>query len=294
MPQATTLLLIALGVVAVAFIVYWVWTIQTWRRAAQGRLAPTPYELVVGFVTDFLDTLGIGSFATTTAFYKARKTVPDDLIPGTLNIGHTIPTLLQAFLYTESVPVDPTTLISLIVAAVAGAWLGAGFVATWPKRKIQLGMGLALLGAAVVMTLRALNVVEPGTATGLEGGKLVVGLAGNFALGALMTIGIGLYGPCMILVSLLGMNPTTAFPIMMGSCAFLMPVADVQFLRHGRYSLPAALGLALAGTVGVWIAAKIVQSMNLKTVMWLVVVVVVYTGISMLLSAARERGNPSP
>ena len=50
----------------------------------------------------------------------------------------------------------------------------------------------------------------------------------------------------MILVSLLGMNPTAAFPIMMGSCAFLMPVGSLRFIRERAYSLPSALGLALA------------------------------------------------
>jgi uncharacterized membrane protein YfcA len=107
-------------------------------------------------------------------------------------------------------------------------------------------------------------------------------------LGALMTLGIGLYAPCMILVSLLGMNDDTAFPIMMGSCAFLMPAASVRFVRSGRYDLRAALGLMIAGTPAVLIAALIVKSLPLRAVKWLVVVVVVYTAIAMLRSAARE------
>ena len=54
-----------------------------------------------------------------------------------------------------------------------------------------------------------------------------------------MSLGIGLYAPCMILVSLLGMSERTAFPIMMGSCAFLMPVGSLQFIREQCYSLRA-------------------------------------------------------
>src|SRR5687767_1055566 len=109
---------------------------------------PTPGQLGLGFVTNFFDTLGIGSFAPTTAIFKFLKMVPDRLIPGTLHVGHTLPTITQAFIYTTIIEVDVQTLIAMIAAAVIGAWLGAGVVASWPKRNIQIGMGLALLVAA--------------------------------------------------------------------------------------------------------------------------------------------------
>src|ERR671913_35512 len=187
----------------------------------------------VGAITNFLDTLGIGSFATTTAMFRAFKIVPDRIIPGTLNAGHTLPTVVQAFFYIANIPVDVVTLISMIAAAVAGAWLGAGIVARWSKRKVQIGMGGALLAAAIFFTMRNLGLFPAGAdAIGVSGVKLVIAVAGNFLLGALMSLGIGLYAPCMILVSLLGMNPIAAFPIMMGSCAVLMPVAALRFIRE--------------------------------------------------------------
>jgi uncharacterized membrane protein YfcA len=123
---------------------------------------------------------------------------------------------------------------------------------------------------------------------------LAIALAGNFVLGALMTLGIGLYAPCMILISLLGMNPTTAFPVMMGSCAFLMPVASLRFIRERSYSLPASLGLAIGGVPGVIVAAYIVKSLNLGTVRWLVIAVVLYTAVTMLASATSEKRSAAP
>ena len=105
-------------------------------------------------------------------------------------------------------------------------------------------------------------------------------------LGALMTLGIGLYAPCMILVSLLGMKRTAAFPIMMGSCAFLMPVGSLRFIRERAYSLRNALGLAIGGVPGVLIVADIVRSLNIRTVRWLVIVVVLYTAVTMLIAAS--------
>jgi len=249
---------------------------------------PGPGLVSLGFVTDFLDTLGIGSFAPTTSAFKFFRLVPDHLIPGTLNVGHTLPTIAQAFIYTAAIEVDPLTLVLMIAAAVAGAWLGAGIVAGWPKRRIQLGMGVALLVAAGLFAWRNLGGggTEVGT-LGLEGMRLALGLAGNFALGALMTLGIGLYAPCMILVGLLGMNAAAAYPIMMGSCAFLMPVASARFVARHAYSRRAALGLTVGGIPGVLIAAFIVTSLDIYYVRWLVVGVVAVAALMMLRSAAR-------
>ena len=247
-------------------------------------------ESGIGFIANFFDTLGIGSFATTTTMYRFRKLVPDELLPGTLNVGHTLPTLAQAFIYIAIVEVDMKTLIVLIAASVLGAWLGAGVVARWPRRNIQLGMGIALFAAAGLMVMTALNAHTVGGETiELESWKLWVGAAGNFVLGALMSLGIGLYAPCLIMMSLLGMNPKAAFPIMMGSCAFLMPVGSEQFIRKKRYSAHAAIGLALGGIPAVLIAAYIVKEMNLQYVRWLVVIVVVYTAAMLLRSAKQER-----
>jgi uncharacterized membrane protein YfcA len=254
--------------------------------ARGGLERPTPLQTLIGFVTAFLDTLGIGSFATTTSIFKLRNLVPVKLIPGTLNVGHTMPTIAQAFIYTQLVPVESTTLVSMIAAAMAGSWLGAGVVIRWPRRKIQIGMGVALLGAALMFLLKALELAPSGGATfSLTGVKLLIGVGGNFVLGALMMLGIGLYAPCMILVYLLGMAPTAAFPIMMGSCAFLMPFSSVRFVGSRTYHRQASLGLALGGFPAAIIAAKLVTWLPTRAVWWLVIVVVVYTAINMLVTA---------
>jgi uncharacterized membrane protein YfcA len=284
MPNARTLLFIALGVVTVGYV--WIWF--TGKRRAPG--VPSFVELAIGCVTNFFDTLGIGSYAPTTAVFKFLRLVPDEKIPGTLNVGHTPPTILEAFLFIAIVQVDMLTLVSMIGAAVLGAWFGAGIVAGWSRRSVQIGMGIALLTAASFFLMVNLNLLPGGgKALALENWRLAAGIAGSMFLGALMTLGIGLYGPCMILISLLGMDPKAAFPIMMGSCAFLMPVASARFIRLDSYSPRAALGLALGGLPGVLVAALIVKSLNLTAVRWLVVVAVTYAAITMLRSAMIER-----
>src|SRR5258708_18276870 len=186
----------------------------------------TPAKVATGCVTNFFDTRGTGSYAPTTALFRFWKMVPDERIPGTLNVGHTLPTIAQAFIFTRIVPVDARTLILMIGASMVGAWLGAGVVASWSRRTVQVGMGLALIAAAGLMLARQLELTPAGgDALGLTGLRLVVAVGVHFALGALMALGIGLYAPCMILVSLLAMTPTTPFPVIMGPCAFLSPVA---------------------------------------------------------------------
>jgi uncharacterized membrane protein YfcA len=249
--------------------------------------------LAVGAVTNFFDTLGIGSFATTTASYKLvptlRRVVPDRLIPGTLNVGHTPPTILQAIIFIATIAVDVRTLAAMIAAAVIGAWVGAGYVSRWPKRTVQLVIGVALLIAASAMTVTQLGLFPAGgDALGVTGVRLVVAVAVSLLLGALMTMGIGFYAPCMILVAVLGMSPRTAFPIMMGACAFLMPVASVRFIRARAYDRRAALGLALGGMPAVLVAAFIVKSLPLTALRWLVVGVVLYTATMLLAAAASE------
>jgi uncharacterized membrane protein YfcA len=183
-----------------------------------------------------------------------------------------------------------TTLVAMIAASVLGAWLGAGVVAGWSRRKVQIGMGAALLVAASLMLATQLGLMARlgGEAIGVQGGRLGAGIGGNFVLGALMTLGIGLYAPCMILVSLLGMSPKVAFPIMMGSCAFLMPVGSMRFVREDAYALRPALGLAIGGVPGVLLAAYIVKSLPLGAVRWLVIVVVVYTAMTLLRAALAQ------
>ncbi|HMD34325.1 MAG TPA: sulfite exporter TauE/SafE family protein [Vicinamibacterales bacterium] len=251
-----------------------------------GLVVPDPLRVALGAVTAFFDTLGIGSFATTTTMFRLGDMVPVKLIPGTLNVGHTLSTIAQAFIFTKKVPVDSTTLVLMIAAAVLGSWLGVGVVVRWPKRKIQIGMGIALLGAATIFLLQALNTLPGGgSALGLSGLRLVIGLTGNFILGVLMMLGIGLYGPCMILVSLLGMDPTAAFPIMMGSCAFLMPVSVVRFVRTRTYDVRTAISLAIGGLPAAIVASLWVSGLSIVVIRWLVIVVVTYTSINMLRSA---------
>ena len=284
-----TMLFIALGAIGV-FYLYVLSRGLGKARARGATVTPTVGGVATGFFTNFWDTLGIGSFASTTAIFRQWKMVVDEWIPGTLNIGHTLPTIAQAYIFTQLVPVDSLTLVAMIIAAVLGSYLGAGFVSRWSRQRVQMVMGAALLVAVVLLVMKQLHLM-PGGGTDLKltGSKFAIGLVGNFLLGALMTMGIGLYAPCMILIYMLGMDPKAAFPIMMGSCAFLMPVASARFIREKAFDARAVLGLAIGGVPAVLIAALIVKSLSLTLMLWLVVIVAAYTALTLLRASTRTQ-----
>ena len=245
---------------------------------------------VIGFVVNFFDVLGIGAFAPQTVLLKYTKQTPDRLIPGTMNVANTIAVLIQAIIFIKIIEVEPTTLLVMFITATIGATIGAGIVSKLSENKIRLTMSIALLITAGFMFAKNMHWIQgQGNAIGLDGSKLLIAAVVNFFLGAMMTVGVGLYAPCMAIVFLLGLSPQVAFPIMMGSCAFLMPPASYKFIKAGAYHRKAALGMALPSIVAVLIAAFIVKSLPLDTLRWVVLVIVVYTSVSMLYSVVKKQ-----
>jgi membrane protein len=244
---------------------------------------------VIGFVINFFDVFGIGSFATGTALMKAFKQTDDRLIPGTLNVCFCIPVAIESFLFINGVEVEPVTLASMIVAAVVGAYLGAGVVAKLPTKVIRLLMGTALIVIGIVIVIQMMGLIpSSGVATGLSGIKLVIGVVANFILGALMTAGVGMYAPCLALVCLLGINPMIAFPIMMGSSAYLMPVASLKFIKEGAYNRKASLAIAIFGIFGVFIGYRFIKMLNLNALKFIIIIVMAYSAVSLFYSAYKD------
>ena len=266
--------------------------VQTVR---EGKLEKTNFLSLglIGLITNFFDTLGIGSFAPTTALLKHFKLSADRTIPGTLNASGSLPAFIEAMIFMSVIKVEPLTLIAMVATATVGATLGAGLVSKFNEKRVRIGLGSALFIVALAMLASQLKIMpRGGTASGLPLGKLIIGAGVNFLLGALTTIGVGLYAPCMALVYALGMSPIVAFPIMMSSCAFLVPAASVKFVKEGAYDRKASLAMAVFGSVGVLLAAYIIKSLPLRTLKWLVIAVVVYTARMMFKSASERAKEP--
>lgn len=262
------------------------------KVSKEGNLEKSNFWLAggIGFVANFFDALGIGSFAPLTAMLRFFKLTEDRVLPGTLNVSCTLPVVTEAFLFIKVIKVDPITLFTMLISATIGSVVGAGVVSKFDEKKVQLAMGVALLVVAFLMLASQLGLMPAGgTAIKLTGGKLIIAAVVNFFLGALMTLGIGLYAPCMALVYALGMSPKVAFPIMMGSCAFLMPAAGGKFVREGIYNRKVSMAITTFGILGILIAVKIVKELPIKVLSWLVIAVIIYTSITMFQSYKRGK-----
>lgn len=252
--------------------------------------------LALGLITDFFDTLGVGSFATTTSVLRLGQVIDDEKIPGTLNIGHAIPTILEAALFLTAVSVDPLTFAIMVATGGLGAWFGTGTVVRWPRRTIQRAMAVALVITALFIVLRQINLFPSGgTAIGLTGGALVIAALASALIGSLTSLGIGNYAPTMAVTYMLGMDPKSVFPIMAASASLILPTAAIRFFRSGRFDRRTALGLAIGGVPGVLIAVLVVKELNVNLLLWLVVAVLLYTSITLYRSSrvAEARSNPA-
>jgi len=282
------LLKVVLGLMTSFFGVFYLNDIFANLKTFSGKKYPG--LLGIGLFTNFLDTLGIGSFAQQTALFKFFKLVDDRIIPGTMNVGNTIPTVTQAFIFMTVVDIDPLTMFSVAAAASVGAITGAGVVARMERRKIQLGMGFGLLLVGLVILFGLLEILPiGGESIGLSGWKLMLIVVVSFIFGALQTIGIGFYAPCMAMVYALGMNPLTAFPLMMTSTALLMLSGSSRFIKENAYDRKTAVALTIAGTAGVFLAAFIIKSLPLVVLKGIVCFVVFYTSFLMFKSAKNNK-----
>lgn len=237
--------------------------------------------MLIGFITDFGDTLGIGSFATTTAAFRMTHYIDDDRkLPGTLNAVHAIPVMFQALFFITAVKVELTTLLPMTTAAVIGAYVGTHVTKKLHAPTVQRVMAVALLIAVIIMVVRMIT--TPGSNNsmgvhGLHGWWLILGIVFNFGIGVLMTMGLGNYAPELIFFSLMGVNPAVAFPVMMLDAALIMPTTALNVIKMDRVSWRGFAGVAIGGVLGVIVAAKFFTSMNVDLLNKLIVIVALWT-----------------
>ncbi len=255
---------------------------------------PVLIFLVQG-VTMFFDTLGIGAYAPQTALWKIFKIVPDRFIPGTLNVASLIPQCCEALIFIAIVKVDPITLLTLVLCCAVGSNIGARIVGKLPEKTIQLVFGFGLLVVAGIMVLRQIGVWPAGgEAIGLSGVKLIISAVLFFLLGICTACGIGAYAPMMAVCYTFGMSPRAAFPILFSSYTLLMPTAGFQFLKDNTYDIKVALIGQVAGTVGVLLAAFMVKALPIYILTWIIVVVLIYTSVTMFVSAFKKKAAAEP
>ena len=279
-------LLIPLGLAIIAY------SFALARAAIAKGARPDGEALALGLVVNFFDTLGIGSFAPTTAWFKFRKLVPDRLIPPTMLVGLTPPAMAQSiiFLVLLGVLVDPVLLFGGAIATLMGGLVGAPLVARARVWIVQMIVGIGLTLAAIAYAMTNLHLFPGGgTATGLAPGPTVIAIAASFGFGLLANFGVGNYAPTLVMLSLMGMDPRLCFPIMATGGSLMGAGASVRHIAIGEIDLRIVLGLSIGGIPAVLVAAFIVKSMPLDILRWLVFAVVVYAAAVMFGAAVKGR-----
>ena len=262
------------------------------RTALQRRAVPSAEALVLGAVVNFFDALGIGSFATTAAWFKFRKLVPDRLIPPTMVAGLTPPVMVESiiFLILLGVRVDPWLLAGCAIATMLGGIAGAPLVAKARVWIVQLTVAIGLTLAAVAYAMTSLHLFPAGgLATGLPAGLTLIAVAASFGMGILANFGVGNYAPTLVMLSLMGMDPRLCFPIMAAGGSLMGAGASVRHLAIGEVDLRIVLGLAIGGIPAVLVAALLVKEMPMDLLRWLVLVVVLYAAGVMFIAAFKGR-----
>lgn len=233
----------------------------------------------------FFSSLGVSDFAISTILYRKKKILPDKLLPGTLNTQCVLPVAAMALAFISVIEVDILTLSTCIIAQIIGAFFGPRFVVKLSSRTIRIFMGIGLIAATLFILAGKFHLIpNGGTAIGLSGIKLAIAAIFLCLFGALNNIGIGSYAPTMITIYALGMNPAVAFPIMMGACTFSVSIGSMQFIKYGQYSRKITLFTATIGVLGVFIGAYLVKGLDVSMLQWVIAIILLYSGTSMLIS----------
>ncbi|HET9334905.1 MAG TPA: sulfite exporter TauE/SafE family protein [Sphingomicrobium sp.] len=267
-------------------------TVVLIRTALAARVIPNIEAMILGALTNFFDTLGIGSFAPTMAWFKFRNLVPDRLIPSTMLVGHSIPSIQQAFIFLIllGLLVDPVLIVGCALALMTGGMIGVPLVARAKVWLIQLAVGIALLIAAILYTLSNLELMPAGgVAASLPIDLTIIAIAANFIFGILLNFGIGHYAPSLAMLSLMGLDPRLAFPIMATGGALTIAGAGTRHVMLGNADLKIATGIVIGGIPAVFLAAFIVRDLPLEMLRWLVAVVVLYASAVMFHASRSGR-----
>ncbi|MGT2721282.1 sulfite exporter TauE/SafE family protein [Streptococcus porcinus] len=255
------------------------------KREVMAEPAKTSILPISSLIIFFLSTLGISDFAISTSLYPKLNWTSVKKLPGTLNTQCTIPVAVMALAYITSIKVSIMTLSVCILSQMVGSYFGAKIAVQLPAKQLKYSIGIGMIIAALIIFGGKFGLLPGGgTATALTGIKLVVAAVSLAVFGALNNIGIGSYALTMITVYLLGLNPAVAFPIMMGSATFSVPVGSLQFVKSGEYSRKITLFTSTFGVLGVLCAVFLVTSLNVSVLQWFVAFILFYSAYGMLKS----------
>jgi uncharacterized membrane protein YfcA len=242
---------------------------------------------IIGFVSNLLDTIGIGSFAVIVAMRRLLGVMPDDVkLIGSMNIQAMITALAQALIFLHYIQLDLTTLLVAVTMIALGGFLSGLVVVRVNKKIVHRVMLIAFAITGVLLLLSQLNILEiSGGSTAIKGTRLVIFAIFMLIAGALPAFGVGYYSLVKASIFLFGVNPIIAFPIMASASAYQMPVTSITFINKQKFYSKATILMAVFGVIGVLIAAPLISKVDSYTLKWILLGVVVYNVVTLARSA---------
>lgn len=274
------------------FVLYQIYV--TYRDSEQKQLSfkKKCALLFSGFIANVADTLGLGSFAVVVALNNRLKMIDDKKIPGTLNAQSVLPTMLQSLLFLNFVEMDISILILFVLSACVGGFFSGYFVSRMDKTTIRKLMCYGFIGVAILIFSQKMDLLPVGGfATSLPPHKMAIGAVAMVFAGMLPAIGGGMYVPIQAILFLLGLSPLVAFPIMTTTGAIVQTTTASTFIMRREFAIKESLYLAASGFLGVAIAVPMITYVNLSTLRWLLLVIVIYNAISFWKSIRQEKIN---
>ena len=251
---------------------------------------PGPWikQAIFSFFLYFFTAFGVSDFTVSTVVYTKTGWVDIKKLPGTLNAQGISSLLITSLAYINSVEIDILTLVPFLLLCAFGSWMGPRVSIKLKSWCLKYFMAGGLFVAGVFMLCSQLNILNiGGTLVGLHGIKLICLWVFGFLLGFIRTFGVATHPLTMSAVYFSGLNPISAYPLMMGSSALANPVAAIQFVRLGAYERRTVLLGCSAGAVGSFVAVHIVKSMNVQLIMWLILGIVLLSSIDLFNQATR-------
>jgi uncharacterized membrane protein YfcA len=221
---------------------------------------------LIGFVTNFLDFFGIGSFAPQTFLLTRLNIVKkEEEIPGTLNLANIVPIVIEAVFFITVFDVNPIMLVVLVLSAAFGSYFGAKLVSKENAPIIKKVVGYLMIVAGIILILKARQVgpfADIASKTELTGMYLAIGAVSFIILGALQSIGLGLYAPGFAILGLLGLSGTIILPVNMVASVALMTAAAPQFYKTKQYNYNSTITIMVAGILATLTAGAILKSIG--------------------------------
>ena len=243
----------------------------------------------IGFVSNLLDTVGIGSFAVIVAMRRILGVMPDDVkLIGSMNIQAVITALAQMLIFLHYIQLDLTTMLVAIAMITLGGFLSGLFATRIKTSLVRIIMLIAFIITGILLFLIQMDILSfLNNSHAIKGMRLIFFAIFMLIAGSLPAFGVGYYSLVKTSIFLFGVNPIIAFPIMATASSYQMPVTAITFMRSGKFYARSSILLAVFGVIGVFIAAPLISFVDPYTLKWILFVVVIYNIITLAIPSKK-------